>query len=75
MNDKKCGKCGLFYKDSTGQKMERTTVQRMLKMINVAGIEEAQKESKEWCYNCWKKKFRALMKPFAQQLGKVTKEW
>jgi len=75
MNDKKCGKCGLFYKDSKTQSLERGSVERMLKMINLAGVDEAKAEAKDYCYQCWKLRFRSLVKPFAQQLGKETKEW
>jgi len=64
-----------MFEDSKSQRIERGTVERMLGMISVAGLDEAKKEAKEWCYNCWKNRFRSLLKPFAQQLGKDTEGW
>lgn len=70
-----CPKCGNEKRDSRKQKFERGTVMRMLKMIKVAGIKEKDEETKDFCFGCWKKELRAVVKPFAQELGKTAEDW
>lgn len=70
-----CPNCKQEIKDSKVQRVERGGVMRMLKMIRAAGIQEKNEETKEFCYECWKKELRAFMKPYAQALGKSAEDW
>ena len=70
-----CPNCGEEIKDSRTQKFERSAVIRMLKLIKVVGIKEKHEETKDLCYNCWKKELRSMMKPYAEQLGKAVEDW
>jgi hypothetical protein len=75
MTQKKCAKCGQFYEDSMSQKLERKSIQQALGLINLAGLDQAKTETQNYCYDCWKGRFRSLIKPFAQQLGKSVEGW
>lgn len=70
-----CPACKIPVNDSKTQKMERSTVIRLLKLIRVAGIKEKHEETKDMCYDCWKKELRSMMKPYAEQLGKAVEDW
>jgi len=72
---KPCPNCKFEFKDSTKQKFERRSVMRLLRMINVAGVKEKDEETKDFCFDCWKKEMRSMMKPFAEQLGKDASDW
>ena len=75
MGKKICPNCNKEFKDSRKQKIERGSIMRALKMIKVVGISEKNEETKEFCYDCWKKELRSTMKPFAQMLGKAAEDW
>ena len=70
-----CPNCKKEGKDSKKERMERFGVMRMLKMIKAAGIKETDEDTKDLCYDCWKKELRSFMKPYAEQLGKTVKDW
>lgn len=72
---KMCPKCKQEIKDSKKQKIERSTVIRLLKLIKVAGIKAQDEATKDLCYDCWKKEMRSMMKPYAQALGKAVEDW
>lgn len=75
MGKKICQNCGNEKKDSKKQRIERSTIMKLLKMIKVIGISEKDEETKRFCYDCWKKEMRSMMKPFAQMLGKSAEDW
>ena len=70
-----CPKCEEEIKDSKKQRIERSAVMRMLKMIKVAGIKAQDEGTKDLCYQCWKKEMRSMIKPYAQALGKAVEDW
>lgn len=73
--DEKCPKCGKEAKWGKKQKAEKFAVERLLKAIHVAGLDEAKKGTEGCCYECWKEGFRELMKPYAVMLGKSAEDW
>ena len=70
-----CPKCNQVIKDSRKQRIERSAVMKMLKMIKVAGIKEKDEETKDFCFDCWKKELRSMIKPYAEALGKAVEDW
>lgn len=70
-----CPNCKKEGKDSKKQRFERSMIIRLLKGIRAAGIQEKAEETKEFCYDCWKKELRSYMKPYAEQLGKSAENW
>lgn len=48
---------------------------KLLKAIKTAGIQEKDEETKKFCYSCWKRELRSMMKPYAQMLGKNAEDW
>ena len=70
-----CPNCNKEGKDSKKQRIERSIVMRMLKGIKVAGIKEKDEDTKDLCFECWKKEMRSMMKPYAEQLGKSAENW
>lgn len=75
MGDKICPECGDQFKDTMQQKAERALVIRLLKTINTAGVDEKDEETKDFCFCCWKTALRAMMKPYAEMLGKNAESW
>lgn len=72
---KSCPKCGKEFQDSRKEKAERFSIETLLKGIKLAEIDELKKETEDSCYCCWKARFRTVMKPYAQALGKTADDW
>lgn len=71
----KCPKCQMELAWSKKEKTERFTVEKLLGAIKVAGLKEQKEDTEGCCYDCWKKGFRELMKPYAMMLGKNAEDW
>lgn len=70
-----CPKCNREFKDSKMQRLKRRGFIGSLKGIKVAGIQEMNEDTKDFCYECFEKELRSHLKPFAQELGKSAENW
>jgi hypothetical protein len=73
--EKTCSECGSQYKNSKADSFKKNMIMKALKGIKVAGIKQIEIDTKNMCFDCWKKIMRAHMKPFAQALGESAEDW
>lgn len=78
-NDKKCEHCGKFYKDTKEQKVQRAMIPKALQgisklgTVHIDGLDVLSRESKNWCYECWRERVKFIIEPATAMIPNLMK--